>query len=445
MELRGERNLYMAAQMTLSSRFLALLSSPRAIPVLFLLYLIPRAALLGLAVAPTSDAAWYFHRAVAWTHGMGYSEGGVLTAFWPPGWPLALTTLFTLFGVHILAAQLFNLVCALATAWFTLDLGRRLFRSELAGRAALLLLAIYPNSIGYVPLLLTEVFYTTLLLAGCWLLVVNRSLKTLLLAGVVFGLATLVKAQSMVVIPLIFSIALLREFNRGNALRAFINAAIVIIVAFIVVSPWSYRNYQVFGRFVMISTNGGLTFLTGNNPTANGDYTPEDAWVTSIPRTVATQLWVDAEAKRRAKLWISQNPGRFLELMPLKVYRLWAPDGEAEWGFQAGYKGYGETETLFRVVRYLNQAYYLLLMIGFLVAAWVLFSGKAKISGNRFDWWLLPYAVALYPTLIALVFSGQSRFHYPVMPFVTMSCGWLLTWWALRGQPESGLEHGKLA
>jgi hypothetical protein len=43
------------------------------------------------------------------------------------------------------------------------------------------------------------------------------------------------------------------------------------------------------------------------------------------------------------------------------------------------------------------------------------------------DWWLLPWGVAAYPTLVAAIIFGQSRFHYPVMPFVCLACGWLAT------------------
>jgi len=34
--------------------------------------------------------------------------------------------------------------------------------------------------------------------------------------------------------------------------------------------------------------------------------------------------------------------------------------------------------------------------------------------------------------MIAMVFSGQSRFHYPAMPFVAMAAGWLLADWLIR-------------
>src|SRR5262245_51411015 len=107
-------------------------------------------------------------------------------------------------------------------------------------------------------------------------------------------------------------------------------------------------------------------------------------------------------------------------LLPMKWFRLWAPDGEAEWGFQAGYKQYDEYVCYFRAVRYLNQGYYGLLLLGFAWAGFLLFSGRVRISELRFDWWVLPYAIALYATFLSLVFSGQSRFHYPIMPIVVM-------------------------
>jgi len=51
-------------------------------------------------------------------------------------------------------------------------------------------------------------------------------------------------------------------------------------------------------------------------------------------------------------------------------------------------------------------------------------SASAVRQGERvIDWWLLPYGIALYPSAIPMVFSGQSRFHYPVMPFVSHGCG----------------------
>ena len=113
------------------------LSSSRAIPFLFALYILPRVIILFMTVDPYSDAAWYFSRAVALSRGEGYSEGGVPTAYWPPGWPLTLAALFNVFGVSLIPIKIFNFLCSIAVGWLTYDLGRRLFESELVGRLSL--------------------------------------------------------------------------------------------------------------------------------------------------------------------------------------------------------------------------------------------------------------------------------------------------------------------
>jgi 4-amino-4-deoxy-L-arabinose transferase-like glycosyltransferase len=416
------------------------------IPVLFIVYLLPRVAVLVLNTRPVLDAEWYFNRGVALASGLGYSEGGFLTAFWPPGWPMVISVLFRLFGVSLIVVQIFNLLCSLVTAWLTLDLGRRLFNSELAARIGLLLLAIYPNSIVYVPLVWTEVFYTTLLLLGCWLVVAGRSTVTLTLAGLVFGLATLVRTQTLIVIPFIFGIDLLRgriSFKRVTTIL--MKCAAVIACALVVVLPWSYRNYKIFGEWVLVSTNGGWTLLTGNNPSARGDYKQDDPLVNSllphrgarVPQSVANEIEFDKEAKRRALQWIKDNPGRFVALLPLKVFRLWIRDGEAEEWYAAGYKMYDRYMLWFRAVRYINQVYYLCLLIMFVWTGWLLFAKKKRVTRATIDWWALPYALALYLTIIGLVFSGQSRFHYPFMPFVVMCSGWLL----VRLCSDQTLQH----
>ena len=116
-----------------------------ALLLLGVIYLVPRALLILFNVTPTSDADFYYARAVSLADGLGYlSNTGQPTAFWPPGWSIALGVAFRAFGSSVAVVGLFNLACAALSGWLVLDLGRRLFGSELAARAGLLLLALYP-------------------------------------------------------------------------------------------------------------------------------------------------------------------------------------------------------------------------------------------------------------------------------------------------------------
>jgi 4-amino-4-deoxy-L-arabinose transferase-like glycosyltransferase len=414
-------------------------------------YLLPRLAICLLNVTPTSDADWYVHRAIELAAGRGYlSIHGLPTAYWPPGWPMVLSLGFRVFGPSFLAIKLLNLGAAIASGWLVLDLGPRLFGTRSAGRLGLLMLALYPNNIGYLPLGLTEVFYTFLLLLGCWLLIARPGAGAksawawLVLGGLVFGLATLVKAQTLVCVPLILAIELLRGpeglptgwkavLHRVPALAG--RFAVIIACAALVVAPWSIRNHRELGQTVILSTNGGITLLTGNCDKCNGGFTPNDPVVNALDaRTDLSEVGYDREAKRLGMAWIESHPGRFVAMMPVKLFRLWGPDGEAQWAYETGYPGFSANVMLFRALRGANQLWYWSLLLGAGMAGIAIIRQRRLEKRNWVDWWLLPYCIIAYLSGVAMVFSGQTRFHYPAMPLVCLACGWLLA--HLLGEDE---------
>ncbi len=402
--------------------------SRAALGLVWLVWLLPRAAILLISVTPTSDADWYFSRAASLADGLGYlSKAGTPTAFWPPGWPMALSVVFEFTGRSLISLGLCNLAVGAIAVWLLLDLGRKLFGSELAARAGLLLLALYPNNIGYFPLALTEVFYTSLLIAVCWLIVARRHWVAFIAAGLLLGVATLVKAQTLLVVPVILGIGLLRapDFWK-NLPAAALRAGALIALAALVVAPWTMRNHGELDGWVLVSTNGGITLLTGNNDSATGGYTPEDPVVTQLDSSGLDELAYDAQAQRLGVEWIKTHPAQFLMLMPMKLMRLWATDGEAQWAYETGYANYAAHAGAFRLIRIVNQLYYFALLLGSLAAAALMIAMRRRAGLRWIDWWLLPYGMVAYPTAIGLIFSGQSRFHYPVMPFVCMACGWLV-------------------
>ena len=418
-----------------------LATSRQALLLIWALYLVPRALLILLQVKPWSDAAYYYDRAGELARGLGYlTPEGQPTAFWPPGWPMALSAAFRAFGQSLAVTGLFNLVCAAISAALVLALGRRIAGSGLAARLALLLLALYPNNAAYVPLALTEVFYTMLLLALCWLLVAVRGWTGLVGAGLLLGIATLVKAQSLAVVPLVLVIAVLRAPKFWPAVRLNLGKGVLLAaLAAAVVAPWSLRNERVFGRIIAVSTNGGMTLMTGNNASADGGYVDSDPAYKALfaQRKTLGELAFDAETKRQGLYWIAANPGRFIQLMPSKFFKLWGPDGEAAWNYEQGAPSWAAHQPLYTAARWANQLWYGLL----LGAAGAAFIGQLRRhwqSAQRWDWWLLPYGIALYPTAICLVFSGQSRFHYPAMPFLAISAAWLLADWLTRRRAAAG-------
>ena len=89
------------------------------------------------------------------------------------------------------------------------------------------------------------------------------------------------------------------------------------------------------------------------------------------------------------------------------------------WGYQAGTRRYDDNALWFRSVPCNQPGLLFLLLAGFAIAIWKLLHTPAKPK--------LYYglAIAVYFTLISLVFSGQSRHHFPVMPFVIAHAAWI--------------------
>ena len=118
------------------------------------------------------------------------------------GYPGFLGVLFYLFGQGALVGQTANLLMAAGTFFLQLELTRRIFHSEAAARLGVLLLTIYPNNIAYTSFILTEIYFTFLLLLGIYLYIAQRGWIGVLFSGLVFGLATLTKPQ-IIFFPLI--------------------------------------------------------------------------------------------------------------------------------------------------------------------------------------------------------------------------------------------------
>jgi hypothetical protein len=386
----------------------------RFLPAVCALTIALRLPLLALDVVPTSDFEWYFDAAKSVAAGAGFADKGQLTAFWPPGWPGFLGGFFFLFGSHVWVGQVLNLALSVAAIVLTARAARAMFPRTAAWKPAVLLIAVFPNQIAYVPLLSVEIFFEALLLLGFVLSAASAWFR----AGIVFGIATLTKTQALL-IPLVLS------YGRVAVLTVAVAAATIL--------PWTLRNYMVLGTPVPVATNGGYTLVTGNNPSARGGYTAGDPLVEGVSRDPANQIAADREWRDRGMRWIAENPVDFLRLVPLKIIRLWARDGEAEWLYQSGYAGYDEYQTIFRAIRWINQLYYTGVM---LLAAWSL-RGMWRQRRSLPAWAWSGWATMAYFTALSVVFSGQSRFHFALMPFAAIYAGYTLTRSGTGGNPPA--------
>lgn len=398
----------------------------------FVVYASLRAILIFfLPVTPTSDAAWYFNQAISISEGNGYLRNGEPTAYWPIGYSAILSLAFSVFGATILTGQLLNLAVACIGFFVFLILARFISSNEQIARLCVLIIAIYPNNIAFTSLIMSETIFTTLLLLGCLVYIRYNSYGWVIIGGIIFGLATLVKTQTLLIPALLILFSFVFIKTRRWSLQTILKGMVLYLCLLLTILPWSFRNYMAFDEFVLVSTNSGMSLLAGNNPGMRADYkkdfNEDDPLVKSMGHPYGNEIEINNKAKQAAIDWITNNPSEFLALIPHKQFRLWAPDGEAEWAYQS-MPYYENHETAFRTVRILNQIYYFAILVtAFLCLILVL---RKKISLNNWVW--IGLILALYTSLISIVFSGQSRYHFPVMPFIILYSSYFIHYIALK-------------
>ncbi|MFZ2387065.1 MAG: hypothetical protein WAW69_04605, partial [Polaromonas sp.] len=104
--------------------------------------------ILSLEVTPSSDAAWYYSRALEMLATSRYAEAGVATAYWPVGYPGFLAGLMALMGQTARVGQLANLMLSAACLVLMYRFCLQRFGDTRIAGAAAVLLAIYPNHMG---------------------------------------------------------------------------------------------------------------------------------------------------------------------------------------------------------------------------------------------------------------------------------------------------------
>ncbi len=404
--------------MTANRRLVAILDAPwfpaAALAAAFLVRLI---WMLLVDPKPISDFDWYYTQGIHILEGRGYQNAGAPTAYWPVGYSAFLAGLFAVFGTSVVVSHVANLVLDMGLLVLAYALAKRLFRSERVARVTLVLLAFHPNQIAYVSLVASEILFTLLMLLGIWLLMRAGSRWPLVLvAGVVFGLVFLVRIQ-LLFIPLIACWLIpMPERTVAPWHRRLALVGAVYAVAALVLVPWSIRNYRAFGHFVLVSTNSGGNLLVGNCPWATGAYI-ENPGLDQIQGT-GSEWQRDNNAKEYAKKYALTHPVETLKILPRKFWYVYRGDVEGiRWSLEGtpadGRSMPGCAATALVVIA---EAYYVAMAVACLACLFLVWRGGLFQRGFP----TLGLGVIGYFTLMALVFFGGGRYHFPAMPFVAM-------------------------
>ena len=300
---------------------------------------------------PVSDFGFYYGKAVSLAAGAGYTNSGVPTAFWPPGYPFFLSLFFYVTGPSVLVSKLVSIGLWVVTTALAYLLGLRLggrAHGRTVAAAAAFLVALFPEFVFYANLAASENLFIPLVLGACLALsppdaeetagddVVSAdatggnsrapSWARAAIAGLLIGFAILVRTTATA-LPLLMLLVLVIRYRSKASLVAALSFTIAVAVA---LSPWLIRNTVVMGAPVL-STNGGISLWGASGPLASGGYQPKEPLPRVDRSSPAQEMASNDYYSKEAMDYILTDPIRWLSLAPAKARFLFGKPATLSW------------------------------------------------------------------------------------------------------------------
>ncbi|HKO60041.1 MAG TPA: glycosyltransferase family 39 protein [Pyrinomonadaceae bacterium] len=208
----------------------------------------------------------------------------------PPGYPILIAIVWTVFGESNASIQLLQVVCDALAAVLIFLIAIELFPFAVGLISGLLValapqfswnsVLLLPDTLAVFPVILA-VYFLTCAWKKPWLV-------WLILAGVCLGLSCWLRANALFMAPflVVFIVFLFDRKQRLHYAGAFLAGAVLVI------APLTIRNWIVFHHFIPVSLGAGQTMLEGIS-----DYDPDRRF--GIPQTDMGIMKMEAEENGR--------------------------------------------------------------------------------------------------------------------------------------------------
>jgi hypothetical protein len=338
---------------------------------------------------------------------------------------------------------------------------------------AALLVACDPILLNQQTLVMTETLATFLAILSLWCLVrystqvvgtlrvpsaangtrsvpTTKSWWNAALAGGAIGLAALCRPTFLPWLGLVAAVMLISDFrfqiaDWGRwASRTLPNVLALVVAAAAVMSPWAYRNQQVFGKPIMTTTHGGYTLWLGNNEgfydwLQSDETLPWDVerHYRSVKHNDPLKLLrikflladdddkaileqrLDAQYGKAATTTMRDDPSGFFRSCLYRIMQLWSP---------LPHKLTTDESTSRRMLRYGTAAWYVGVYLLAAVGIWRL---RWRIFQQPWVWGVL---LCFAFTAVHTLYWCNLRMRAPLMPFIALV--------AAAGVPLAGTKPG---
>jgi putative flippase GtrA len=352
---------------------------------------------------PGSDGATYLALAEKIVNGAEYEIANT-KAYWPVGFPLYLSVWLLILPNTKVAYLVSNLFIYIVSF---LGIYKATTCSNKEGlKLSIIMFVLWPNLVFNTATPEKELLVLGLLAWSFYLFIQSIVLSTFyqsFFCGLLLGGCTLIQPSLQFLPILVLVIFFILIYERK---LFFLKSLFLILGVVIIVTPWTIRNYHVFGEYVLVSTNGGDNLYRANNPLATGGYTEKG----EFDLDNLNELEKDQFSKKLAKKWILENPFKFAELVLEKQIRFIGDDSVGVYNTLKVGKASNNT-ILYIALKTLSNAWWLFvwLILGSFAFDAILLDKKVNILFSLSLW------IWLYLFVIHSVFESAGKYHLPVL------------------------------
>ncbi|MBN1823313.1 MAG: glycosyltransferase family 39 protein [Endomicrobiales bacterium] len=362
------------------------------------------------------DAGGYDTLAWNLTQGRGYVEmDGKPSTARVPGYPVFLSGIYAVFGHSVFAARLVQALLSALTILLLFYAAKSVFGTGI-GLCASFLMALNPYFVFYSAHLLSETFFTMLVVLSIAVFIeALRTGKTALYAaaGIASGFASLTREVFVVFVP--FAVLLVLMLESGRVSRRILMSFVVFMSFAAVLAPWVWRNYKISDSMLLRSAQAtpnksGIWVLLwqGNNEyIGSSDILTEENYVNlevskELERVPPGER--DAFSRKKAIGLIFGSPLATVKRHLIKLWRLWGfwPREHPRINNISGMPTWAV-----RITSFLSDG--VVIMLG--IAGIVLSVGAAP---RQYAF----LAFIMSQTILFVVFYPMVRYRLPMMPFM---------------------------
>ncbi len=249
-----------------------------------------------------------------------------------PLYPALLAVFYAFVGHRPEWVPVLHIVFDLAAAFCIYRVGTLLWGSW-TGACAAGLFILYPAYWTYDPRIRSEALLTLLVSGWLWAAVMCvrlPSVRQYLVAGVLAGLTILCKPVVLILACLLLGLVLIGSFPPS---RKLVYAGVYLAASFVVLTPWSVRNYVMFHEVIPVSAGMGAGLWMGSDPVSRGSWPMpaeresaiwESAGITPLPYAHA-MYEVSTDRLLREKGWnrIKADPLGYVGLTATRGWDFW--------------------------------------------------------------------------------------------------------------------------